>query len=61
MTHKKKIKMARSMRSKDEEKRNISIFQSTAWEERKRLIKEAINARLKVRKKENENNNGKKG
>lgn len=32
--HKKKLKMARKMMSKDEIKRHVSPFQSDAWEER---------------------------
>ena len=50
MTHKKKTKMARKMRTQQEIKNRISIFQSEAWEKRKESIKEKVEKRNKKNK-----------
>ncbi len=51
MKHKDKVKMARKMRTQEETKgrkvgRRVSIFESNAWEKRKR----AVQKRIKLKK-----------
>ncbi len=42
MNHKQKLKMARKMRTRDEERRNVSVFQTEAWNKRSEAIRQRV-------------------
>lgn len=47
LSHKQKIKLARKLRTKEEQKRRISIFATKAWEDRKQSIENRVNRKQK--------------
>ncbi len=50
MNHKNKIKLARKMRTEKERKNGVSIFQTEAWENRKKFIQQRVDAaKIKVK------------
>ena len=42
MTHKEKVKLARKMRTRDEEVQGVGIFLTKAWEKRRLAIKKRV-------------------
>jgi|WetSurSiteA1Bulk_404760.scaffolds.fasta_scaffold95789_1 hypothetical protein len=47
MNHKQKKHLANKLRSREEIKKNVPIFQSTNWESRKQLIAKKVENKIK--------------
>ena len=56
ITHKQKIKKARSLRTKQEIKNNVPLFQTKAWESNKLSKQRSIEVRIKKVKSRAKNN-----